>query len=191
MLNHLRTGVSLLILFTALTGIAYPLAITGIARTAMYDQAAGSLIKKDGKIIGSALIGQNFVSEKYFWPRPSATGDAPYNAAASTGTNLGTTSEKLKQAVKAEIDRLHRSGITGAIPADAATSSGSGLDPHISPAFALAQADRVARARNLPADSIKTLVNEHIEGRLFGIIGEPRVNVLALNMALDSYKPQQ
>jgi potassium-transporting ATPase KdpC subunit len=191
MLNHLRAGVSLLILFTVLTGIAYPLAITGFARTAMPSQAQGSLIEKDGKIIGSSLIGQNFTADKYFWPRPSATGDAPYNAAASTGTNLGPTSEKLKQAVKAEIDKLHKSGIVGAIPADAATSSGSGLDPHISAAFAMDQAERVAKARNLPADSIKMLVSEHTEGRLFGIIGEPRVNVLQLNMALDSYKPQQ
>ncbi|MDB5524468.1 MAG: K+-transporting ATPase subunit [Rhizobium sp.] len=189
MFNHLRTGVSLLVLFTVLTGLAYPLAITGIAKTVMPGQAQGSPVEKDGTIVGSSLIGQNFATDRYFWPRPSATGDAPYNAAASTGTNLGTTSEKLKQAVKAEIERQHKAGIAGAIPADAATSSGSGLDPHISPAYALAQADRVAKARNLPTDRIKVLVNEHIDGRLFGVIGEPRVNVLALNMALDSLRP--
>jgi K+-transporting ATPase ATPase C chain len=188
MLNYLRTGVSMLVLFTVLTGIAYPLAITGIAKATMPGQAQGSLIIKEGKIIGSTLIGQNFATDKYFWPRPSATGDAPYNAAASTGTNLGTTSEKLKEAVKAAIDNLRKSGMSGEIPADAATSSGSGLDPHISPAFALAQVDRVAKARNLPADSVKTLVNDHIDGRLLGIIGEPRVNVLELNMALDSLR---
>jgi K+-transporting ATPase ATPase C chain len=178
----------MIVLFTLLLGIAYPLAITGIAGTAMPNQAEGSLVIRDGRIIGSTLIGQNFGTDRYFWPRPSATGDAPYNAGASSGTNLGATSEKLKQAVKAAIDNLHKSGILGAIPADAATSSGSGLDPHISPAFALAQVDRVARARKLPVDSVKRLVDDHTEGRLLGIIGEPRVNVLELNMALDSLK---
>jgi K+-transporting ATPase ATPase C chain len=188
MIKTLRTGVSMLVLFTVLTGLAYPLAITGIAGAVMPSQAKGSLIEKDGQIIGSSLIGQSFATDRYFWPRPSATADAPYNAAASTGTNLGTTSEKLKQAVKAEIDRLHATGITGEIPADAATSSGSGLDPHISPAYALAQVTRVAAARKLPADSIMSLVRDHIDGRLLGIIGEPRVNVLELNLALDSLK---
>jgi K+-transporting ATPase ATPase C chain len=191
MLKILRTSASMLVLFTVLTGLAYPLAITGIAGAIMPSQAKGSLIEKGGKVIGSTLIGQNFSTDRYFWPRPSATGDAPYNAAASTGTNLGTTSEKLKQAVKAEIDRLHKAGIAGEIPADAATSSGSGLDPHISPAYAEAQIARVAAARKLPVDSIRALVNEHVDGRLFGIIGEPRVNVLALNLALDSFKSQQ
>lgn len=188
MLNHLRTGVSMLVLFTVLTGIAYPLAITGIAKTALHDLAGGSLIMKDKTIIGSTLIGQNFTKDKYFWPRPSATSNAPYDASASTGTNLGPTSDKLKQAVKAAIDNLHKSGMSGPIPADAATSSGSGLDPHISPAFALAQVERVAKARNLSPDAVKTLVEDHTDGRLLGIIGEPRVNVLELNMALDSLK---
>jgi K+-transporting ATPase ATPase C chain len=154
----------------------------------MPSQAEGSLIEKDGKIVGSTLIGQNFTSDRYFWPRPSATGNAPYDASASTGTNLGTTSEKLKEAVKAAIDKLHKSGIAGPVPADAATSSGSGLDPHISPAFALAQVERVAKARKLSPDAVKTLVDDHTDGRLLGIIGEPRVNVLELNMALDSIK---
>jgi potassium-transporting ATPase KdpC subunit len=191
MLNQLRTGATLLVLFTLLTGLAYPLAITGIAGTVMPYQAKGSLIDRGGKVIGSALIGQNFASGRYFWPRPSATADAPYNAGASSGTNLGTTSDKLKQAVKAEIDRLHKAGITGKIPADAATSSGSGLDPHISPAYALAQVVRVAKARNLPAEQVKALVDTHTEERLIGVIGEPRVNVLELNIALDSLTPQQ
>lgn len=191
MLNHLRTGVSMIVLFTALLGIAYPLAITGIAGAIMPAQAQGSLIEKDGKVIGSALIGQNFSADRYFWPRPSATGEAPYNAAASSGTNLGTTSEKLRQAVKDQIDRLHKAGIAGEIPADAATSSGSGLDPHISPAYALAQVERVAKARGLTADSVRTLVIGHTDGRLLGIVGEPRVNVLELNLALDSFKPRQ
>ena len=151
-------------------------------------QSGGSLIEKNGKIIGSTLIGQNFSTDRYFWPRPSATGEAPYNAGASGGTNLGTTSEKLKQAVKAAIDNLRKSGIAGPIPADAVTSSGSGLDPDISPAFALAQVDRVARARNRSSDSIRALVSDHTDGRLLGIVGEPRVNVLKLNMALDSLK---
>jgi K+-transporting ATPase ATPase C chain len=185
MLNQLRTGATLLVLFTLLTGLAYPLAITGIARTVMPYQAKGSLIDRGGKVIGSALIGQNFTSGRYFWPRPSATADAPYNAGASSGTNLGTTSDKLKQAVKAEIDRLHKTGITGKIPADAATSSGSGLDQHISPAYALAQVVRVAKARNLPAEQVKALVDTHIEERLIGVI------VLELNIALDSLTPQQ
>ena len=189
MFNQLRTGVSLLVLFTVLTGLAYPLAITGIAGAVLPSQAKGSLIEKDGKIIGSSLIGQNFATDRYFWPRPSATADAPYNAGASTGTNLGPTSDKLKQAVKTQVDALRKAGITGEIPADAATSSGSGLDPHISPAYALAQVARVAAARKLPADSLTALVNEHSEGRLFGLIGEPRVNVLQLNLALDSFKP--
>lgn len=190
MLSQLRTGASLLILFTLLLGLAYPLAVTGIAGVAMPYQAKGSLIEKDGKIVGSILIGQNFTSDRYFWPRPSATGDTPYNAAASSGTNLGATSEKLRLAVKAAIEALRKSGITGAIPADAATSSGSGLDPHISPAFAMAQVERVAKARSLPAESVRSLVGDHIDGRLFGIIGEPRVNVMELNMALDSLKAQ-
>jgi K+-transporting ATPase ATPase C chain len=188
MLNYLRTGASMLVLFTVLTGLAYPLAITGITGVIMPGQAKGSLIMKDNKIIGSSLIGQNFTTDRYFWPRPSATGPAPYNAASSTGTNLGPTSEKLKEAVKAQVDLLRKSGISGLIPADAATSSGSGLDPHISPAFALDQVARVAKARNLPADIVKALVDGQTEGRLFGLIGEPRVNVLALNLALDSLK---
>jgi K+-transporting ATPase ATPase C chain len=186
MLNHLRTGVSMIVLFTALLGIAYPLAITGIAKATMHDRAEGSLVEKDGKIVGSTLIGQNFSTDRYFWPRPSATGNTPYNASASSGTNLGTTSEKLKETVTAAIDNLRKSGISGKIPADAASSSGSGLDPHISPAFALAQVARVAKARNLPVDRVRALVDGHIDGRLLGIIGEPRVNVLELNMALDS-----
>lgn len=189
MLNHLRPALALTVLLTLLTGVAYPLAITGIAQTLMPQQANGSLIhNRDGVVIGSALIGQNFASDRYFWPRPSATGDILYNAAASTGSNLGPTSGKLKERVTADIERLHASGIAGTIPADAGTASGSGLDPHISPAYAILQIGRVARARGLAEADVAKLVNGHTETRLLGIIGEPRVNVLQLNLALDALK---
>ncbi len=186
MLNHLRPAITLTLLMTLLTGVAYPLAVTGIAQATMPLQAQGSLVSKDGVVIGSALIGQNFTGERYFWPRPSATGDAAYNAASSSGSNLGPTSQKLKDRVAADVDRLRAAGLSAAIPADAVTTSGSGLDPDISPDYALLQIPRVARARGLGEDVVTRLVSETTGTRLFGMIGEPRVNVLALNVALDA-----
>ena len=183
-----RPAISLVVLFTAILGLGYPLAMTGIAQVAFAWRADGSPVLVDGKTIGSELIGQNFASDRYFWPRPSATADQPYNAGASTGTNLGPTSEKLKGMVETEIDRVKASGVTGKVPADAATYSGSGLDPHISPEFALAQVTRVAKARGLSEAEVKQLVEAQTEGRLLGLFGEPRVNVLVLNIALDAMK---
>ncbi len=188
MLDHLRPALVMTVLFTLLTGIAYPLALTGIAQTMLPAQANGSLIRDGSAIVGSALIGQDFTGDRYFWPRPSVTSDMPYNAASSSGSNLGPTSEKLKERVAADVARLKASGIAGEIPADAATASGSGLDPDISPAFARDQAARIARARDLPEAEVAALVERMTEGRLFGIVGEPRVNVLEINLALDQLK---
>jgi K+-transporting ATPase ATPase C chain len=200
MLSQIRPAIVLLILFTALTGLAYPLAITGVAQLVMPHQANGSLLAAGGPPVGSALIGQNFASDKYFHPRPSATQaqdpahpddssktiDAPYNAANSTGSNLGPTSQKLLDRVKADVDARRAAGAAGPIPADAVTTSASGLDPHISPENALAQLAGVAKARNLPEDKVRAVLEANIEGRVLGLIGEPRVNVLRLNMALDA-----
>jgi potassium-transporting ATPase KdpC subunit len=200
MLSQIRPAIVLLVLFSALTGLAYPLAITGIAQLVMPYHANGSLLSSVAGPVGSALIGQNFASDKYFHPRPSATQaqdpthpddssktiDAPYNAANSTGSNLGPTSQKLMDRVKASVDAMRTSGATGPIPADAVTTSASGLDPHISPENARAQVASVAKARNLSEDKVHALVDSNVEGRDLGLIGEPRVNVLRLNMALDA-----
>lgn len=185
MLNHLRPAIVLTLAFIALLGIAYPLAITGIAQVALPYQANGSLIRNAETIVGSSLIGQAFASDRYFWPRPSVAGDG-YDAGASSGSNLGTTSAKLAERVKADIARLQGAGIAGSIPADAATTSGSGLDPDISPAYAAAQIARVAKARGMAEPELVAFVDRFTQGRLFGIVGEQRVNVLLLNQALDA-----
>ena len=196
MLSQIRPAIVMIVLFTALTGIIYPLAITGIAQLALPAQANGNVIERDGTVIGSALIGQNFASDRYFHGRPSATTgsdpadpsktiDAPYNAANSMGSNLGPTSKKLVDRVNAAIEAEFSAGRIDVVAADAATTSASGLDPHISPQFALAQAAAVAKARNLSESQARALVEANIEGRVLGVIGEPRVNVLLLNLALD------
>jgi len=188
MLQQLRPALVLMVLFTLLLGLGYPLAVAGMAQVLTPQQASGSLLLRDGAVIGSELIGQNFTSDRYFWPRPSATGPEPYNASASSGSNLGPTSAKLRDRVAGDVERLKASGAAGPVPADAATASGSGLDPHISPEFARLQVERVARARGMEADELAALVARIEEGRLLGFIGEPRVNVLRLNLALDAMK---
>ena len=188
MLAHLRPAILLTLVMTVLTGVAYPLVVTGVAQIFFPRQANGSLIVKDGKVLGSSLIGQPFADPRYFWGRPSATSPYPYNAAASSGSNLGPTNPALTEAVKARIEALRAAdpGNTAPVPVDLVTSSASGLDPHISPAAAFYQASRVARARRLDEHAVRALVEQHIEGRQFGFLGEPRVNALALNHALDS-----
>ncbi|SIR35771.1 K+-transporting ATPase ATPase C chain [Rhizobium sp. RU20A] len=188
MLNHVRPALTLVVLLTLLTGLAFPLGITGIAQAVMPSKADGSRIERDGMVVGSSLIGQNFTSDRYFWPRPSATGPQAYNAAASSGSNLGPTSAKLKERVVGDVERLKQTGIAAPVPADAVTTSGSGLDPHISPAFAKAQVIRVAKARGLPPAVVADLVARSVHKPAFGLIGEARVNVLELNLALDALK---
>ena len=184
----LRPALSLFVLLTVVTGIAYPLVVTGIAKVAFPEAANGSLIMKDGKAVGSRLIGQNFTDPGYFWGRPSATAPTPYNGTASGGSNLGPLNPALSEAVQARIDALKTADPenTQAIPADLVTASASGLDPHISPAAADYQIERVARARQLDPAQVKSLVASYTEDRQWGIFGAPRVNVLALNLALDS-----
>lgn len=191
----LRPALLLLGLFTLLTGVLYPLAITGAAQVLFPHQANGSLVRRHGAVVGSELIGQGFDDPRYFWGRPSATGPASYNAAASTGSNLGPMSPALAEAIAARVAALRAAdpagetaGAAGAVPVDLVTASGSGLDPHLSPAAALYQVPRVARSRGLPAPRLRQLVEAHIETRTFGLLGEPRVNVLALNLALDELR---
>jgi K+-transporting ATPase ATPase C chain len=183
-----RNALAMLVLMTALTGVAYPLAVTGLARLLFPAQADGSLVTREGKPVGSALIGQSFTDPKYFWGRPSATSPMADNAAASGGSNQGPTNPALTDAARQRIAALRAAdpGNAAPVPVDLVTASGSGLDPDISPAAARYQASRVARARGLPPDQVLALVEAHTRGRQFGVLGEPRVNVLGLNLALDA-----
>jgi potassium-transporting ATPase KdpC subunit len=185
MLQSIRPAIAMTVLFTLLLGLAYPLAMTGIGQAVFPVQANGSLIVRDGAAVGSSLVGQAFTGDTWFWPRPSAAGDG-YNGMASSGSNLGPTSQKLKDRTADTVAALQSSGISGPIPADAATASGSGLDPDISPAFARLQVARVAAARSLPVERVAELVDSAIEGPALGFLGEERVNVLRLNLALDA-----
>lgn len=180
-----RASLVLFVLFAALTGLAYPLAMTGIGQAAFPAAANGSLIVRDGKVIGSSHVAQPFASDRYFQPRPSAAGEKGFDAANSSGSNLGPVSKKLIDRVAADLKAWRERNGAPAVPVDAVAASASGLDPHITPANALAQSARIARARNLAEDRVRRLVEEHIEGRALGILGEPRVNVLLLNLALD------
>src|SRR5262245_3310066 len=187
MRTHLRPALVSLALLSVVTGLAYPALVTVIAQLIFPSQANGSLVVKDGKAVGSTLIGQPFDDPKYFWGRPSATSPFGYNAGASSGSNLSPTNADLIKTVQGRVDVLRAAdpGNTGPVPVDLVTASGSGLDPHISPAAALYQVSRVARARKLDERVVRELVEQHVEGRQLGVLGEPRVNVLALNLALD------
>jgi K+-transporting ATPase ATPase C chain len=197
MLKEIRPAIIVLIVLTLVTGLAYPLAMTAIAGAIFPKQAQGSLIEKNGKVVGSALIGQEFKDDKYFHGRPSATSapdpadstktvPAPYNAANSGGSNLGPTSKALNDRVKEDVEKLKGENSSVAVPVDLVTTSGSGLDPDISPEGALFQVPRVAKASQIPEDRVRQLITENTQGRLAGLLGEPRVNVLALNLALDA-----
>jgi K+-transporting ATPase ATPase C chain len=201
MIREIRPAILILVLLTLITGLAYPLAMTAIAGVIFPKQAQGSLIEKDGKVVGSALIGQEFKEDKYFHGRPSATVapdpadatktvPAPYNAANSGGSNLGPTSKALNDRVKEYVEKLKAENPSTPVPVDLVTTSGSGLDPDISPESALFQLPRIAKARSMPEEGVRELVTQNIRGRLAGLFGEPRVNVLALNLALDAATPK-
>jgi len=196
MLKEIRPAIVFILALTVLSGLVYPLVMTGIAGVIFPYQSQGSMIEQGGKVVGSALIGQEFTSDRYFHGRPSATVapdpndaskpvPAPYNAANSGGSNLGPTNKALIERVQGDVEKLKRENPSAAVPIDLVTTSGGGLDPHISPDAALFQVPRVAKARNLPEGRVRQLVEQHIEGRTLGLLGEPRVNVLALNLALD------
>jgi K+-transporting ATPase ATPase C chain len=188
-MKNLVTAILMTVVTTVLLGLIYPLVVTGIAQTIFHSKANGQLIERDGKVIGSRIIGQPFASPGYFRSRPSAAGDAGYDANGSTGSNLGPTSKKLIDRVKADAEKLQAENPGKPVPVDLVTASGSGLDPHISPAAAEFQVPRVARERGMSEEEVRGVVTEFTEGRQFGFLGEPRVNALLLNIALDERKP--
>jgi potassium-transporting ATPase KdpC subunit len=190
MSSLIRPAITLFLIMTVITGVAYPLVVTGIAQVAFPAQANGSVIEKNGQAVGSRVIGQSFSDPKYFWSRPSATSPQPYNGLASSGSNQGPLNPALTDAVKSRIDALHAADPTNTarVPVDLVTASASGLDPDISVAAAEYQAARVARVRGIAPDAVRALIAKHTQGKLLGVIGEPRVNVLELNLSLDSLK---
>ncbi|WP_292033375.1 MULTISPECIES: potassium-transporting ATPase subunit KdpC [unclassified Brevundimonas] len=190
MLNHIRPAVVMIALFTGVLGVAYPFAVTGVAQAAFHDQADGSLVRdKAGKVVGSALVGQSFAEPGYLHPRPSAAGDG-YDASVSSGSNLGPLNPDLIARIKTDADAFRAETGVKVIPADAVTTSASGLDPHISPAYAELQVARIASARGVGEAQVREVIREHEEGRTFGVLGQPRVNVLLTNMALDARFPR-
>ena len=190
MMRELRPALMIFVVLTVITGVVYPAFVTGVGAVIFSRQATGSLVERDGRAVGSALLGQTFTSPKYFWSRPSATAPQPYNGASSSGSNQGPTNPAFESAVKDRVGALRAAdpGNSKAVPADLVTASGSGLDPHISPAAAEYQVARVARARGLSEAQVRELVSQATQGRTFGVLGEPRVNVLQLNLALDASK---